>query len=496
MLKIKDLLIRDFYRYVPLLSVILLEAHIRFLINDTQERAEYLLVSFQLVFECLPLLVGHCIAGNQSKNKAILTWLTCFIFYPLSLIVLNGQNAAFELWSYFNLEVWFITMAASLLWFIQHTMKQGQVNKFITFFSGLFSLNNVVLILVVGWALFVAGIFNSHVAPMLNQPINPVIELSKLISDFGPFLFYLWQFLVISSLIYITFLLNRYVLIRKVLAEQGIIIFCAAVLLCLIVLTPTYSYLILALPVNQVPEYITTLIPSGNQNIFSPYNYQFMFVVFAVSTPIILAFERQKQDAKMHEISKQQIQTELKLLQQQINPHFLFNTLNNLYALTLIKSDEAPDMVMQLSNLLRYSVYEGQKAHVNLSQEVSYLQDYIALQTIRNKDKCNISVNWPENANQHQIAPLLLVILLENAFKHGVDKSVDQCELIFNMTLKNNTLIAECINDFEQAQTSKPKGIGLENLKRRLSLIYHNKHNLETHQTSGKWHVILTLELD
>ena len=153
-------------------------------------------------------------------------------------------------------------------------------------------------------------------------------------------------------------------------------------------------------------------------------------------------------------------------------------------------------MVMQLSNLLRYSVYEGQKTQVNLSQEISYLQDYIALQTIRNKDKCSISVNWPENANQQQIAPLLLVILLENAFKHGVDKSVDQCELIFNMKLKNNTLIAQCINDFEQAQTSKPKGIGLENLKRRLSLIYHNKHNLETHQTSGKWHVILTLELD
>jgi LytS/YehU family sensor histidine kinase len=331
---------------------------------------------------------------------------------------------------------------------------------------------------------------------MLNQPINPVIELTKLISDFGPFLFYLWQFLFISSLIYMTFLLNRYVLIRRVLTEQGTIIFCAAVLLCLIVLTPTYSYLILALPVNQVPEYITTLLPSGNQNIFSPYNYQFMFVVFAVSTPIILAFERQKQDAKMLEISKHQIQTELKLLQQQINPHFLFNTLNNLYALTLIKSDEAPDMVMQLSNLLRYSVYEGQKAQVNLSQEVTYLQDYMALQTIRNKEKCNINVNWPDNANQHQIAPLLLVILLENAFKHGVDKSVDKCELIFNMQLQNNTLIVECINDYEQDQSTKSIGIGIENLQRRLSLMYHNKHSLETHQTSNKWHVKLTMELD
>jgi len=198
----------------------------------------------------------------------------------------------------------------------------------------------------------------------------------------------------------------------------------------------------------------------------------------------------------MLEISKHQIQTELKLLQQQINPHFLFNTLNNLYALTLIKSDEAPDMVMQLSNLLRYSVYEGQEAHVNLSQEVAYLQDYIALQTIRNKEKCNINVNWPDNANQYQIAPLLLVILLENAFKHGVDKSVDKCELIFNMTLQNNTLIVECINDYEEVKQSKSIGIGLENLQRRLSLIYHKKHSLETYQTSNKWHVKLTMELD
>ena len=104
-------------------------------------------------------------------------------------------------------------------------------------------------------------------------------------------------------------------------------------------------------PINDLPQDIANLTPSGNQNIFAKYNYQFMFFFLIITTPIILAFERQQQQSKLNEIAKQQTKTELKLLQQQVNPHFLFNTLNNLYALTLTKSEHAPQLVMHLADL-------------------------------------------------------------------------------------------------------------------------------------------------
>ena len=165
-----------------------------------------------------------------------------------------------------------------------------------------------------------------------------------------------------------------------------------------------------------------------------------MFFFLSVSTPIILAFERQQQHNKLNVIAKQQTETELTLLQQQINPHFLFNTLNNLYALTLTKSDNAPQLVMQLANLLRYTVYEGQKQQVFLTQEINYLKDFIELQQIRSGDKCQFNLVWPSNPGKLKIAPLLLIIILENAIKHGVEPTSQQTEISFELSVSSNTL--------------------------------------------------------
>lgn len=174
----------------------------------------------------------------------------------------------------------------------------------------------------------------------------------------------------------------------------------------------------------------------------------------------------------------------------------MFNTLNNLYALTLANSSEAPNMVMQLANLLRYTVYDGQAQRVTLAQEVQYLQDFLALQRIRSADKYQLTVSWPEQAEQWQIAPLLLIIVLENAFKHGVEPSQSNCSVELSLKVENGWLQMRCGNSVPDNAGKAAAGVGLENLRRRLSLLYAGKHSFSTELHAGRWCTELTLELE
>jgi len=277
-----------------------------------------------------------------------------------------------------------------------------------------------------------------------------------------------------------------------VLAKQGILAFVAGALICIIVVTPIFATLVLWLPLNT-PN--VTLFPSQTHQVFALANYQFMFWLLAISTPLILLFERQQQDSELTQISLQKTHTELKLLQQQINPHFLFNTLNNLYALTLIKSDDAPNLVMKLSNLLRYTVYEGQKEQVTLAQEVTYLQGYIALQLIRSHDKCTLDLKWPEHDEKFTLPPLLIIMLLENAFKYGVEPTIEKSHIRFHMQLSKNVLTVVCENPIFAHKLQKASGLGLENLSRRLTLLYPGKHTISSGPIGELWRAQMTLEL-
>jgi LytS/YehU family sensor histidine kinase len=173
----------------------------------------------------------------------------------------------------------------------------------------------------------------------------------------------------------------------------------------------------------------------------------------------------------------------------------LFNTLNNLYALTLTKSDDAPNLVMKLSNLLRYTVYEGQKELVTLAQEVSYLQNYIALQKIRSHDKCTLDLKWPEGDEKFTLPPLLIIMLLENAFKYGVEPTIEQSHIRFHMQLSKNVLTVVCENPIFAHKPDEESGLGLENLSRRLTLLYPRKHTISSQQEGELWRATMTLEL-
>jgi len=198
-------------------------------------------------------------------------------------------------------------------------------------------------------------------------------------------------------------------------------------------------------------------------------------------------------------LEKEKLEAELNFLKSQIQPHFLFNTLNNLYALTLKKSDKAPEMVIQLSNLLEYSLYSGKETEVELSEELKQLRGYIDLEKLRFGKRLKINTEITENIYGLLIAPLLLLPFVENSFKHGASNDLKSPFIDLKVSVKENHLIFSVSNSYK-SESGKfidyKEGIGLKNVKRRLELLYLNKHSLEIVQKLDIFDVNLTLELN
>lgn len=201
----------------------------------------------------------------------------------------------------------------------------------------------------------------------------------------------------------------------------------------------------------------------------------FLLISFIFYIVFSWFFERWK---TMKTLKNQKVKAELSLLKEQINPHFFFNTLNNLYALIKKDADAAQDYVLKLSDLMRFTIYDSGKESVLLKDEITYLINFIDLQTARyHKD---IDVNFEkeiENTNT-EIAPLLFIILLENAFKHGVEKATDNAFVHLKLIEDNNKIQFTVKNNYEAEENGKRIGIGLKNLKERLNLLYPNSHQL------------------
>ncbi|MFK7775525.1 MAG: sensor histidine kinase [Saprospiraceae bacterium] len=168
---------------------------------------------------------------------------------------------------------------------------------------------------------------------------------------------------------------------------------------------------------------------------------------------------------------------ELALLKSQINPHFFFNTLNNLYGLTVEKSDQAPEVVLKLADMMRYTIYKGKEDFVSIKDEVKYLENYIELHKIRFQKK--VKIDFTKQINEDvKVAPLLFIILLENAFKHGVEKMTEDAYIHLDLKADASKINFAIENNFEETKSKKEKGIGLDNLKKRLEYMYPKNHKL------------------
>ena len=198
---------------------------------------------------------------------------------------------------------------------------------------------------------------------------------------------------------------------------------------------------------------------------------------------------------KKEQLEKQAVQAELYYLKSQINPHFLFNTLNNIHTLVYKQAATAPDAVMQLASLMRYMIYESNAPTVPLTREMEYLQDYMNLQQLRYKQNPVVDLKIEGEIETCQVAPLLFIHLLENAYKHSPAR-LNPGDLQVRVNVKEDTLTFSVQNPIgrNSAHTlDTAGGIGLQNIRKRLALLYPDQHTLDIHSTDETFAVVLKI---
>lgn len=185
-----------------------------------------------------------------------------------------------------------------------------------------------------------------------------------------------------------------------------------------------------------------------------------------------------KQVKTILRLKSEKNKTELQHLKSQVNPHFFFNTLNNLYGLVGKDPEKARQLILKLSDMMRYSIYEGEREYVTVEEEVAYLKNYIELHKMRYHKP--IAVQFQEDIKHEglKIMPLLFILLLENAFKHGVENLRHDAYVHIELVADKKTVRFRVTNNFDASTLSKETGIGLKNLKRRLELAYPKAHTL------------------
>jgi hypothetical protein len=218
----------------------------------------------------------------------------------------------------------------------------------------------------------------------------------------------------------------------------------------------------------------------------------FSFLVVGFNTAVKLIFRRHEEEKNSEEQQKIHLQTELSFLRQQVSPHFFMNTLNNIHALIDIEKGQAQEAVIQLSHLMRYLLTGSQSGTAVLKDELDFLHSFINLMRLRYSERVEITVDLDVDHPERKIHPLLFVALVENAFKYGVSYSKPSAISIQAKT-SNNELTFSVKNSKFQEATESGTGLGLENLRKQLALLYGTNFSLEIHETANSYHVELKI---
>lgn len=284
---------------------------------------------------------------------------------------------------------------------------------------------------------------------------------------------------------------NLFYLIPTFLARKQFIRYLALMTLSVLVITPLRIFF-LYIRLTAYPELQDQLVDDQLLMFIST------FLIVGLSTLSKIVTDWIRHQRELQELEKQTMQSELRFLKSQINPHFLFNTLNNLYALTLKKSDKAPDIVLKLSAMMRYMLYECNEKRVALSKELDYVKNYLELEQLRQGKNKDIKFEIAGETDGKYITPMLFIPFLENSFKHGLQSDIDEGYVHIFVGIKGKLL------DF-YISNSKPMvkpgniisgGIGLVNIKRRLNLIYPSSHEIIIDEQPEYYNVHLKIKLD
>lgn len=225
--------------------------------------------------------------------------------------------------------------------------------------------------------------------------------------------------------------------------------------------------------------------------------YDALGIMFFFFMSLIISFVQKWQNVEKSKIllEKEKTDAELYFLKQQINPHFLFNSLNSIYSLSIDKADEVTESILKLSSILRYVLYDSENKKVYLKDEIDVIKNYIELQKLRLTESVKLSFNVVGKLEDYKIEPLLLIPILENAFKHSID-NINIIIIDISIVIKHNLLHLITQNTISKVvRKEEDVGIGLKNIKRRLEILYPDQHSLEISRTSELYIVDLKIRL-
>lgn len=219
-----------------------------------------------------------------------------------------------------------------------------------------------------------------------------------------------------------------------------------------------------------------------------------VYLTLALMVPIgLLIAQRSGQKDKLQSLREASLRAEVQMLKNQINPHFFFNTLNHLYGLSLAQSEQAPAMILKLSEMMRFTIYEGRKDQVPLCDELDYLRHYIELNQMRFGDQLQLSFTAEVSDDQVRLPPLMTVVLLENAFKHGVARLGAAGWIRMQIEADTREIVINVVNNYDAQTDHGRAGIGLDNLERRLNLLYGRRDALQIRRDGDEFHATLRL---
>ncbi|MEN5196970.1 sensor histidine kinase [Sphingobacterium faecium] len=251
---------------------------------------------------------------------------------------------------------------------------------------------------------------------------------------------------------------------------------------------------------ERLYRYLGFFLNGGFLDLFTFKKFAVLVIDFTCMVSIPLAPKLMKaileSSMKMVKLERDNLKMELDFLKSQVSPHFLFNTLNSIYRMSEMNDPETPDTVLRLSNLARYILYQGKNDDIFLSKEVDFIKDYINLATLRYGGKIPIESNIANIEEPYKIVPLILIPFVENAFKHGPDRSRSDAWIDISLRITDDRLIFSVKNGVNNA-AEKPNfgGFGLQNVRRRLELHYPHRHKLTIVESENSYSVELTVDL-
>lgn len=305
------------------------------------------------------------------------------------------------------------------------------------------------------------------------------------ISSIFKFIDFFYALLFHIPLVFLVYV-NLRVLIPKLLERGKYAIYALSIPLLLVTTFGLHEFTFeILLPILPTEFYMVSFTDPG-----------VLFTIFTIYLVTSSLLKLSKSWYLLQQVEKEKLNIELNSLKAQVNPHFLFNSLNSIYSQALAKSDQTAETVLELSNLLRYMLYEVGDDLVLVSKEVEMLENYIELQKLRVEDAAHVSFVVNGNLSETKIAPLLVFPLVENAFKHGLKGSSEDAFVKIELNVEEQITfdVRNNMGQVDDMEQGKYGGIGLENVKRRLALIYPNRHQLEINTLENEFQVKLILK--